>query len=199
VTQGKVLPLRRIAGNEAELSDESLVAACVLADRAALGALFDRFHEGVYRFLARLCGSDGSELDDLVQATFLEVPRAARRFRGGSSVRTWIFGIAANHARHHVRSERRRGAMLSAVAREARDDDHAPPPDVQVGQRQLLDRLQRAMESLSHDQRAVFVLCDVESVPGVEAARALGVREGTLWRRLHEARKRLREALGGAR
>ena len=51
------------------------------------------------------------------------------------------------------------------------------------------------MDALPHDLRAAFVLCDLEEMPGVEAARALDVRAGTLWRRLHEARRALRAAL----
>ncbi len=194
---GKLIPLRRVAGDGGEISDEALVAACALRDRAALGALYDRFHQPVYRFLSRMVGARRDDVDDLVQATFLEVQRAAPRFRGGSSVLTWIFGIAANLARHHVRGESRRGAMLTAVMREP-----TPPggvrPDESAARHELMERLAEALASLSHDHRAVFVMCDLEEVAGGEAARALGVREGTLWRRLHEARKRLRAALEGA-
>jgi RNA polymerase sigma-70 factor (ECF subfamily) len=58
-------------------------------------------------------------------------------------------------------------------------------------------RLKAAMEGLPHDLREVFVMCDLEEIRGVDAARVLDIREGTLWRRLHEARKALREALEG--
>lgn len=194
---GTLIPFRRVAGRDTEISDEALVAACAVADLAALGAIFDRFHQGVYRFLSRLVGPGRAEVDDLVQATFLEVLRAAPSFRNRSSVRTWIFGIAANLARHHVRGEVRRGAMLQAVAREARTAIGDAPPDERASRRQLIDRLGRALELLSHDQRTAFVLCHLEGISGAEVARTLGVREGTLWRWLHEARTRLRAELGG--
>ena len=58
-----------------------------------------------------------------------------------------------------------------------------------------MSRLRDALGELSHDLRAAYVLCDLEDVPGVEAARVLGVRAGTLWRRLHEARRALRDAI----
>jgi len=57
--------------------------------------------------------------------------------------------------------------------------------------------LAAALDRLPHDLRTVYVLCDLEDLPGVEAARVLGLRDGTLWRRLHEARRALREAIEG--
>jgi len=124
----KLVPLRRISGDIAEMSDEALVAACGTGDAPALGALFDRFHTAVYRFAARLAMTDDLARDDLVQATFLEVRRAAPAFRGTSSVKTWILGISANIARHTLRAERRRRAHQagflerSAAATEPLDD-----------------------------------------------------------------------------
>jgi RNA polymerase sigma-70 factor (ECF subfamily) len=61
--------------------------------------------------------------------------------------------------------------------------------------RELLARMGAALERLPHELKEAFLLCEVEELSGVEAARALDVRPGTLWRRLHEARKRLRAAL----
>jgi RNA polymerase sigma-70 factor (ECF subfamily) len=48
---------------------------------------------------------------------------------------------------------------------------------------------------MSHKLKVVFVMCDLEGIPGVEVACTLSLREGTVWRRLHEARKQLRLAL----
>ena len=90
--KGKLLALRRVAGDPAEMSDVALLAACAVGDSAALGALFDRHRSAVQRFLARL--ADQRDTDDLVQETFLQVNRSADRFRGRSSVKTWILGIA---------------------------------------------------------------------------------------------------------
>ncbi len=193
--KGVVVPLRRVAGEIAELSDEALVAACAVGEAAALGALFDRFQSVTYRFLSRLVGSQCEELDDLVQGTFLEVWRCAERFRGTSAVRTWVLGIAANLARHHVRGEQRKSAAIGALA-------SVPKPNAadvagSVERKELVGRLQAALDGLPADLRVAFVMCDLEETPGVEVARVLGLRPGTLWRRLHEARKALRGALEG--
>ena len=70
-------------------------------------------------------------------------------------------------------------------------------PDEATRKREFALHLQRALAELPRGLREAFVMCDLEEVPGVEAAAVLGVREGTLWWRLSEARKTLRAALEG--
>jgi RNA polymerase sigma-70 factor (ECF subfamily) len=189
----KLVPLRRISGDITEMSDEALVAACGTGDAPALGALFDRFHTAVYRFAARLPMTDDLARDDLVQATFLELRHAASAFRGTSSVKTWILGIAANVARHTLRGERRRRAHQAGFLE--RSVAAAEPVDEQVERRKLLARVAEALSDLPRDQQIAFILCDLEQLPGAEVARVLDIPEGTLWRRLHTARKAMRQAI----
>jgi RNA polymerase sigma factor (sigma-70 family) len=202
VKQGKLIPLRRLAGDAAEMSDEALLAACAVGERAALGALFDRHHQAVFRFLGRLIAAERHALDDLVQNTFLEVWRSASRFASKGAARSWILGVGANVARHHVRGEARRRAAMQQIPAESAGGSGAGAarrPDDAAADRELVARLDVALAALPHDLAVAFVLCDLEDIPGVEAARALGVREGTMWRRLHDARKRLRAAIGEGR
>lgn len=190
---GKLVPLRRVGGEAAELSDEGLLAACGAGDVAALGALFDRYSDIVYRFAGRFPLIDKVGRDDLVQATFLEIRRAASTFRGQSSVKTWILGVAANVARVALRSERRQQARQAKYL----EQPTAGPlrVDELVEQRKLLARVETALAQLSREHQVVFVLCDLEQLPGTEVARTLDIPEGTLWRRLHEARKAIRIAI----
>jgi RNA polymerase sigma-70 factor (ECF subfamily) len=198
---GQLVPLRRRDEQRAaisDISDEALLAACGIGDTAALGALFDRHHEAVYRFVSRLLHTDPAEIDDLVQLTFLEAWRAAKKYSGRGIVRSYLFGIAANTVRHHVRGAARRRAAYADVPEPA----PARTPDTAAMRAQQVHRLAAALEELPHDLRTAYVMCDLEDVPGVEAARVLGVRAGTLWRRLHDARRALREAIddeGGGR
>jgi RNA polymerase sigma-70 factor (ECF subfamily) len=177
------------------MSDAALLAACAVGDSAALGALFDRFRESVERYLSRLQRTSEADLDDLVQATFLTVQRAAGSYRGRGSVGSFILGIATNVVRHHVRSENRRRAMMVVYAKA----DPLPPasPGETAEHREILHRAQEALQALPEELRAVFVLAELEGLPGAEVARILNLREGTVWRRLHNARKALRKALEG--
>jgi RNA polymerase sigma-70 factor (ECF subfamily) len=190
---GKLVPLRRISGDITEMSDEALLAACGTGDAPALGALFDRFHTAVYRFAARLPMTDELARDDLVQATFLEIRRAAQSFRGTSSVKTWIMGVAANVARHTLRAERRRRVHQARYLEGM--PDASEQLDAQLERRKLLARVAEALAALPRDQQIAFILCDLELLPGGEVARVLEIPEGTLWRRLHTARKAMRRAI----
>ncbi|MCX5746213.1 MAG: RNA polymerase sigma factor [Proteobacteria bacterium] len=190
----KLVPLRRITGATVELSDEALLAACGTGDTAALGALFDRFHLVVYRFASRLPRTDELARDDLVQSTFLELQRTAHTFRGTSTVKTWILGVAANVARTTMRGEHRRRAHQARFVDDTRDVTPTRVDD-QVERRRLMARIGDAIAELDHDHQLAFVLCDLEQVPGVEVAQILGIPEGTLWRRLHTARKAVRAAV----
>lgn len=190
---GRLIPLRRLSGQTSDLSDEALLAASGTGDRAALGGLFDRFHVAVYRFVSRLPAVDELARDDVVQGTFLALPRTAAQFQGNSSVKTWILGVAANVARHHQRSEQRR--RVNQAQASAMPTQQANQPDAEVDRRRLLLRIADVLATLPHDQQVAFILCDLEQLPGVEVARVFEIPEGTLWRRLHMARKALRAGL----
>ena len=193
---GKILPFRGRGGEAVgELSDEALVAAVGAGDPAALSGLFDRHHQTVHRFLARLSGVDGTDADDLLQETFLVVFESARRFRADAPVKMWLLGIASNVARRSVRTAVRQKTRAAVFLSTLPGD--APSPAREAETNEMMAKLTRALLDLPHDLRAAFLLCDVEGARGVDAAKALGLREGTLYRRLHEARLALRAALDG--
>jgi len=192
-----VTTMTRAAPPEGAPTDAALLSEYARGDGEALGELFDRHHRATYRFLARLTGASHADLDDLVQVTFVQVARSAGRFDGRALVRTWLFGIAVNVARHHVRGNVRRRKVI------ADPEDERPSqipgrdrPDENAENRELLLRLEHAIDELPLKLREVFVACEVEDLPGSDVARLLGIPEGTLWRRLHEARNAIRAALG---
>ncbi len=187
-----MLPLRRVHGTVDEMSDRALVSAVAQGDQAALGALYDRFHRDVYRFIARLSRHD-MQVDDLVQTTFIQAHRSAPRFRGESTVKTWLFGIGANLTRHHQRSEARRKNAGDKLATVPTAQPITPGEAITIEQQRRW--LAAAVEKLSPALKEVYVLCVIEEVPGKEAAEVLGIREASLWRRLTDARTALRAAI----
>jgi len=189
----RLIPFRR-PGDLQQLPDEALITAAAAGDNAALEELFQRHGDAVYRILSRLRTIDRRDLDDIVQTTFIEVRRSAGSYDGRASVGTWVIGIALNVARRHTRGEVRRRAAVSAIAELPTTTVAATPYD-QASHRQLLARLASAFDELPHDLRVVFTLCDLEGLRGVEVARVLEVPEGTVWRRLHDARARLRDRI----
>jgi len=175
--------------NVDDLTDEGLVGACATGDRTARALLFERHVDAVHRFVRRMRASDADSVDDLVQNTFVSAFQSAPRFRGGN-VRSWLYGIAFNLVRTYARSEiRRKNAMR--IAAELVTDRRDPGDPATVA------HLPGAIATLPPDLRAAFVLVDLEGEQGNAAAFALGIPEGTLWRRVFHARRSLRAALGG--
>ena len=177
-----------------EASDLNLLESTAMGSKAALGELFRRYHKDVYRFLARLTPSDSADLDDMVQTTFVLAARSAARFEGRSAPKTWLFGIAANVARMRCRSEQRRNRMFSILKRFPLNTCTLTP-QTHTENREALRRVRAALDQLSPKLREVFVLCALEGISCAEAARTLDIPEGTLWRRLHEARVRLQHKM----
>jgi len=189
---GEIVSLNKARGKQPELSDAALVAACAIGDSIALSNLYDRHHRLVFHVLRRVSGCTGADLDDLTQQVFLEVWRSAKKFRNKNGGRAWITGITANVARNYVRkmSRARRAHEALWHMELVNSSSKHDQPNISANQ------LSRALAELSMDRRIAFVLCDVEGMTGPEAASALKVPEGTLWRRLSEARLQLRTFLG---
>jgi RNA polymerase sigma-70 factor (ECF subfamily) len=192
---GKVLPLRRAGADLADIGDAAVIAACATGDAIARAALFERHVDAIHRFVSRLTG-DAAAADDLVQSTFIAAYRAASRFRAGGRARPWLYGIAANLTRSHARGEGRRIRALSAFASLHRDE---PAVSIDPADRDRIARLPAAIAALPHDLRAALLLIDLEGQSGRDAATVLGVPEGTLWRRVFDARRAVRRFVEGER
>lgn len=170
----------------------------VLADRlrdgdvAALGEAYDLHHAAVRAFARRLVGNP-DDAEDLVQEVFVTLPKAARRFDGRSALRTFLIGIAVQHARHHVRAaaRRRRAWERSAQGRDAKTEG----PEGVCADQELARALARALDGLPIDQRVAFVLCEIEERTAAEVSSIVGTPEATVRTRLFHARRKLREAL----
>ncbi|MQA81327.1 MAG: sigma-70 family RNA polymerase sigma factor [Streptosporangiales bacterium] len=154
--------------------------------------LFDEHSRQLYAYLVRRLGRDHAE--DVVADTFEAVLRQWHRYdpdRG--TARAWLFGIATNLARRHVRDEQR---TLVATARLAADRDGGHThefgaverADAQARVRQLAG----ALAELSPGDRDVLLLTAWAQLDTTEVAAALGIPAGTVRSRLHRVRRRVR-------
>jgi RNA polymerase sigma-70 factor (ECF subfamily) len=175
-------------------ADGDLLAAVANGNLEALGELFERHEPEVRRYVGRL-GVAPSDVDDLVQATFLEVVRAAARFDPRHAARSWLFGIATVMVRRHRRSVGRAMARIAAWAGTWRGEPQPTPAEL-LESDEATRLIERAFERLSPKKREVLVLVTLEGLSGEEAARALRIPMNTVWTRLHHARIELRAALG---
>lgn len=176
-------------------ADNELVARLRRAEPDAVATAYHAHHAHIRAFARRLLGEDAAA-EEVVHDTFLALPKAVGGFRGASSLRSFVLGVAANRARRHVRSAARRRrahdrlAEVTAVAGAL-----AEGPDREVERRALARRLNLALDELGHDQRVAFVLCEVEQRTAVEVGEILDVPAGTVRSRVFHARRRLRELL----
>ena len=166
-------------------------------------AVVREFWPRVFRFaLASL--RDRGAAESLAQDCFLKAFQARDRFRGDSSVGTWIMRIAVNLIRDHARSRRFRFwkriqtmAVEEAFACDSISDRRSSPESAAAA-KQRLEGVWRAMEHLSEQQRTVFLLRFVEDMDLLEIAAATGLKEGTVKTHLFRALQTVRAKAGGA-
>ena len=178
---------------DASPSDPELVESIRGGDMSALGKLFDRYAEDVRRVASRMCAS--SDVDDIVQATFLDVLKASVRYDGRESARSWMLGLTIIQVRRHRRVLARLAQRLGTWAKEAVPTQRSPETD--AADREHAERFERAYGALSDKKREVVVLVAIEGLSGDEAASLLNIPVATVWTRLHHARNELAHAVFG--
>lgn len=146
-----------------------------------LEEVFRAYQRPVFAYFLRVVGN-GSDAEELTQETFVRACTAALRFRGDSSVKTWLFGIA-----RRVLLEASRGGIFDRPQAVPDRPVHSADPD------EHLD-LRRAFAGLSVGDREALMLVDVLGFEPQEAATTVGTSAETFRVRLHRARTRLREA-----
>jgi RNA polymerase sigma-70 factor (ECF subfamily) len=149
--------------------------------RAEIDALFVRYREPVFRFLRRLL-RDGAAAEDLTQDAFVRAMRGPYRSNGHE--RAWIFQIARNLARDHVKAAARRPAVVGLP------ETPAPGAD-----RTDTLALEAAIAALDDEDRAVFLLKEIGGLSYAEIAEACGLTPDAVRSRLHRTRLALRKQL----
>ena len=184
-----------------ELAPRELAGEAALVDRARRGDVdaFERLyqlHAGrVYALCLRLAG-EPVEARELMQDTFVHAWEALPRFRGESSLTTWLHRIAVNALLERRRRDKRRSARVSLVD----DEDDAESGSIASGFVAPADvataiDLERAIAALPPGVRRAFVLHEVEGYTHEEVAGMTGLATGTLRAQLHRARQLLIRAL----
>ena len=170
--------------------EAALVAAIRDGSEHAFNMLIDQHQQAVRAFLRRLIGN-ASEADEIAQDTFLVAWTQARSFRGNTSVRSWLCGIAWRKAK---------GAQRSWVRRRLRDAEyHDRMSARESAGKPLEDRMavRHALLALPIEQRAAVTLCLVCGCSHMEAATTIGVALGTVKSHVARGREQLRRALEG--
>ncbi|GII22287.1 RNA polymerase sigma factor SigM [Planosporangium mesophilum] len=169
--------------------DGALLLAHAAGDGQAFAELVRRHRDRLWAVALRTTG-DREEAADALQDALLSAFRAADRFRGDSAVTTWLHRIVVNSCLDRLR---RRQARPTVPLPEV-DRTVAPSTDPDTA---LV--VHAALAQLPADQRAALVLVDLQGYPVADAARVLGVAEGTIKSRCARGRARLAVLLGHLR
>jgi RNA polymerase sigma-70 factor (ECF subfamily) len=188
-----VKPLRSSTSDDGS-GDADLLSLVADGDLRALGTLYDRYSSDVWRVVRRTLG-DGADADDVVHATFLNLPRIAAAYDGRTSCRNWLRGIAVRLAIRHRRGAGRFRRMLESFAQAAALRTSPAHPERQASDNEELRMLEHALRRLHPKKRAAFVLVELEGMSTEDAARALDVPAATVRTRLFNARRELKAAL----
>jgi len=168
---------------------------------AAFDWLVTHYHGPVYG-LVRGVLCDSSEAADVTQEVFLKAFRGIREFRGGSSLKTWLYRIAVREALNHRRwawRHLRQQIFIDDPGPEENAcfelEDAGPSPFEALASREVQQVVQHALNGVSEVFRAAVILRDLEGMSYEEVAEVLGVSVGTVKSRILRGRRALREIL----
>ena len=198
--------------------EHELIAQLHRGDEGAFDDLVHKHHSALVRMaLGYVANREVAE--EVVQDTWMAVIEGLHRFEGRSSLRTWIFGIMIHKAKDRGVREKRH---ITFSACESFDDESEEPidparfhqtgewaghwafppqpwdeqtPEKLLASRQAVNAMQRAIDALPSNLKAVLMLRDVEGVEAQEVCDILKITETNLYVRLHRARERVRQAV----
>ena len=171
-------------------ADALLAVRCQLGERAAFDDLIARWHEPLWRYLARLAGSDDAA-KDLSQDTWLRVFRGIAGLREPARLRPWLFGIARRVAMDRLRAQYAQAPQVELDP----DSIAAELPDMNLEEE--FATLETGLASLPIIERETLTLFYLRELSLEEIAGLVGVPVGTVKSRLFRARQMLRRAIDG--
>jgi RNA polymerase sigma-70 factor (ECF subfamily) len=162
-------------------------------DADAFGIIVETYRDRLFG-LALGIVRNRAAAEDVVQEAFVKAYRNLNRFRGDSSVYTWLYRIAVNTAHNHLRRERRTGKVdFEEVAPVIAAKD--PNPADRAADSELGEAIDGAIQRLPRRQREVFILHYFERMTHREIAEVLGVTEGAVKASFFHAIQKLKGAL----
>jgi len=181
--------------------DEVLVKRAQEGDTAAFDELVRRYTSIVYRVLYKILRHE-EDTQDALQDTFVSAYRALPRFRQDARFSTWIYRIATNAALMKARARKHNLVSLdhptedpdAQSAWELPDWSATPDEEIMTGETRRI--MEDAIQALPPEQRAAFVLHDIQDLSSAETAQAMGITVSAVNSRLHRARVFLRDRIG---
>lgn len=184
-----------------ERTEDFSLEALREGDRVEFSRLVDAYSPNIYRLALKIIGNT-QDAEDILQETFFKAYKHLKNFDGRSKVSTWLFRIATNEALMLIR-RRKLDTISIDEPWESADEDQEPLqivdwcclPESELMSGEVREQLDKAVDSLTHSLRVVFLLRDIENLTTAETAEVLGLTETAVKTRLSRARLRLRQEL----
>jgi len=172
--------------------DEFILQGCRVGEPGAIEALVRQTQGVVYRVCLSIL-NDPSDAEDAPQETLIAALKALPGFRGDSAFNTWLYAIAVNACRRHLKQRTRHTAIHMALTLDPSAlGDRPPDPEQTVIRHEVADALWSAVSELDEQHRLPVILRYYHELPVAEIARILDISEGTVHSRLFNARERMR-------
>ncbi len=188
-------------GTRAAAADAAILARVQRGDCEAFGELVARYQGRVHAIVRGYVRDDEDALD-VVQETFVKAYQGLRGFRGGSSFYTWLYRIAVNTSKDHLRKRACRPSvsledeLLQDVGFEPVAVDPASDPAGSAERQELRPAVRAAVNQLPEKLRIAVTLHDIEGWPQQEIAAVLECPLGTVKSHVFRGRAKLRQLLG---
>ncbi len=186
-----VNPIERMT----EANTLRLIAECIAGNEAAIERLVREYETGVFRLALSIVG-DPAEANEVMQETFLSALRALPSYQEKKSLKAWLYTIALNHSRSHLRKRKiieRLQSTLTSIFRIEIEKQDSPEEAMIQNEKEIA--IWRSLNRLDDRHRIVVILRYFQELPVSEISEILSVNEGTIHSRLHTARERLRDSL----
>ncbi len=178
-----------------DYQETEMISRCQQGDQEALKEIFDKYHKKVYRIAFGVVRQREEALD-IVQEVFIKLFHSIRNFKGRSHFYTYLYRMTMNTAIDHTRKMGKRSvSSLDEEGSFEPSDAVEKGPERILLQKELEERVKRAMDKLPAEQKAALIFRDVEGLSYQEIAEAMGSTIGTVMSRLHYGRKRLQDLL----
>ena len=173
-----------------------LINECIAGNENAI-EMFVRLHEtNVFRFALSIVG-DQAEANEITQETFLSALRSLRTYQEKNSLKAWLYMIALNHSRNHLRKQKvlERLKAAATILFQTEASRRQPSPEDAMIQDEKEAAVWSELNKLDERHRIVMVLRYFHELSISEISEILDVNEGTIHSRLHTARERLKSRL----
>lgn len=172
-----------------------LIPECIAGNEDAIETLVRQYETGVFRLALSIVG-DEAEANEITQETFLAALRSLAAYREKQSFKAWLYTIALNHSRSHLRKRKAVERLRATLTTIFRIEHHKPAqPEDAVIHNEKEAEVWKALNQLDELHRIVVVLRYFHELPVSEISQILSVKEGTIHSRLHSAREKLKNTL----